>query len=106
MVVALNLNVVAGSGGMDKCIKHGYVGDLLSLVIAHGRAEGVWITVQGHINTIAVGMMLATSAIILSEDIKATDEMIQKANEENIPLLSTSKTSFEIAVALGKYLGL
>jgi len=40
--------------------------------------------------------LLELSAIILSEDVTPDEEMIQKANEEGIPVLCTTHNSFDV----------
>lgn len=101
---ALNLEVVAGEGGLNKEVKGAFVGDLLSLVMAHAKEADIWITVQGHINSVAVAVLVNIPAIILTQGIMANKEMIEKANEEAIAILTTSKSSFEIASALARIL--
>lgn len=38
-------------------IKSVYVGDLLSFVMANGKEDSLWLTVQKHINVIAVAQL-------------------------------------------------
>ena len=47
-----------------------YIGDLLSWVMAHGKAGMAWITVQTHMNVIAVASLMEMSAVIIPEDIQ------------------------------------
>ncbi len=101
---ALDLKVVAGEGGLTKEIKGAFVGDLLSIVMAHAKEADVWITVQGHINSVAVAVLVSIPVIILTQDIMPNEEMIQKANEEAVTILTTPKNSFEIAKALAHML--
>ncbi len=74
----------------------GYVSDLLSCVMAGAPHHGVWVTLQAHINIVAVAALLELSAVIITEDAQPDEATINKANEENIILLSTSRPSFEI----------
>lgn len=96
----LNLQVIAGQEGLNKEVKGAFVGDLLSLVMAHAKALDVWITVQGHVNSVAVAVLVNISAIILTQGITPDENMKQKADEEGIVILTTSKSSFEMAQAL------
>lgn len=100
----LHLEIVAGEKGVHKEVKDAFVGDLLSLVMAHAEEEAVWVTVQGHINSVAVAVLVNLPAIILTQGILPSLEMIQKANEEGIVVLITSKSSFETASALAPLL--
>lgn len=100
----LQLQIVAGEESVHKEIKGGFVGDVLSLVMAHAKEEEVWVTVQGHVNSVAVAVLLNLSAIILTEDVLPSSEMLKKANEEGIVILTTSKSSFEIVSLLAPLL--
>jgi len=96
LISQMNLKLIAGEDGLQNEIEGGYVGDLLSFVMAHAKEKNIWITIQGHINSIAVASLLELSAIILSEDVTPDEEMIQKANEEGIPVLCTTHNSFDV----------
>lgn len=100
----MELKLLAGDGGIQNQIEGGYVGDLLSFVMSHAKEKNIWITIQGHINSVAVASLLGLSAIILSEDVVPDEEMIKKANEEEIPVLSTSMSSFDFICSFYQYL--
>ncbi len=86
----------------DQEITGGYCGDLLSWVMAHAKKGNIWITVQTHINIIAIATLLELTCIIIPENISVEKETIQKAEQEQIPILGSNLTSFEIANLLGK----
>ncbi|NTW43897.1 MAG: serine kinase [Anaerolineaceae bacterium] len=75
-------------------ITSGYTSDLLSCVMAGAQNHGVWVTLQAHNNIIAVAALLELNAIIITEDAKPDLATINKANQEEITLLSTSQKSF------------
>lgn len=74
-----------------------YVCDLLSWVMAKGAPGTAWVTVMNHLNVIAVATLLDMSCVIIPENIEVKPETLEKAAEEEIPVLSTGKTAFEIA---------
>lgn len=96
LIKQMKLKLIAGEKGITNEVKGGYVGDLLSFVMSHAKEEDVWITIQGHINSVAVASLLGLSAIILTENVEPDQEMISKANEEDIPILCTALNSFEV----------
>ncbi len=96
----LNLQVVAGADGLDKEILGGYTSDLLSDVMGHAEAGFVWITLQTHKNVLAIASLKELSAIVLVKGFKAEQEMIDQANEENIAVLSTTMSTFDINGAI------
>jgi hypothetical protein len=75
----------------------GYASDLLSCVMAGAKKGGLWVTLQAHINIVAVAALLDLSAIIITEDAQPDAATIAKANQQGVTLLSTTKASFEIA---------
>lgn len=76
---------------------HGYVGDLLSEVMAHAPNESVWLTVQSHVNIVAVAVVAGIKAVVLCEGYEFDSETLKKAEEEKISLFSTKMSSFESA---------
>lgn len=100
----LELQVAAGKAGVNKEIKGAYIGDLLSLVMAHAKEGDLWITVQGHINSVAVAVLDNLPAILLTEGIQPDEMMRKKAEEEAVVILTTKKNSYEIAKELIKIL--
>ncbi len=77
-------------------IKAGYCGDLMSDVMAHAEPESIWITIQAHKNSIAVALIKDIKAIVFTNSVPIEQEVIKKAEEENINLLHTPKNSFTI----------
>lgn len=74
----------------------GYVSDLLSCVMAGAKTNNLWVTLQAHMNIIAVASMLDVTAIIITENAQPDEATVAKANEQGIILLSTPKASYEI----------
>ena len=70
--------------------------DLLSWVMAHGKENEAWITVQTHTNILAVTSLLDMACVIVPEGISVDVETIEKAIEKEIPLFSTPLSVFEI----------
>lgn len=81
---------------IDKTISNVYSCDLLSWVMAKGKHDTAWITVQTHNNILAVASLLEFACIIIPEGIKVEADVIEKANEEGVVILSTTKETFEI----------
>lgn len=100
----MDLLCVAGKEGLVKEIRGVYVGDLLSLVMAHAHEGELWLTVQGHMNAVAVASLVNIPAIIFVQGVQPSEEMIQKANEEQIVLLITHERSYELIKGISKYI--
>jgi len=97
LVKKFGLDVVAGEKGMDREVKGGYCGDLLSEIMANAPEGCVWLTIQGHQNIVAVAVLREMAAIIITGGQIPDDETLQKANQEGIPVLLWSGSSFELA---------
>ena len=74
----------------------GYTSDLLSCVMAGAKSNYIWITLQAHLNIVAVAALLEAAAIIITENAQPDPATIAKANEQGVILLSTSKSTYEI----------
>lgn len=75
----------------------GYTSDMLSCVMAGAPHRSIWITLQAHLNIIAVAALLELSAIIITEGAQPEPTTIEKANEKGVVLFSTKASSFEVA---------
>jgi hypothetical protein len=81
----------------ERDVSGGYSGDLLSDVIANSKKDNVWITMQTHINIIAVASLKELSAIIIVMGREVDKDAIAKANEEKIIVLGTDLTAYQIS---------
>jgi hypothetical protein len=97
IIETLNLTVLTDSRDFASIQPDGgYTSDLLSCVMAGAKGNYLWITLQSHINIVAVAALLEVAAIIITEDAKPDPATIAKANEQGVILLSTPKPTFEI----------
>ena len=78
-------------------VSGGYCGDLMSDIIAHAESGDVWITMQVHENMVAIAGMKELSAVLLCAGRRPDNSVIDKANEQQVVLVSSPLTSFEIA---------
>lgn len=81
---------------LTKQISNVYSCDLLSWVMAKGKHDTAWITVQTHNNILAVASLLEFACIIIPEGIEVESDIIEKANEQEVVMLSTGLETFEI----------
>ena len=95
LIESLPARVLTGEAHLDREVADGYCCDLLSWVMAHGKRNGAWITVQTHLNTVAVASLLELACIIVPEDIEVNDQTLTKAEEEGIAVLGTSLTGYQ-----------
>lgn len=93
----LGARVLNEGVNLDKEVKSAYVCDLLSWVMAKGAPGTAWVTVMNHMNVIAVATLLDMACVIIPENIRVEQETLDKATEEEIPVLGCGKTSYELA---------
>jgi predicted transcriptional regulator len=77
-------------------ITSGHVSDLLSDVIANAPGDGVLVTIQVHMNVIAVALHADVAAVIFAGGMEPDDNVKNRAVQEEIPLFSSKKSSFDI----------
>ena len=87
----------AGDRQDDPDITQGYASDLLSDVLANAPTGGVLVTLQVHLNVIAVAGHARLRAVIFSSGRRPNAEIIAKAIEEKLALFSSSLDTFELA---------
>jgi hypothetical protein len=97
VVRALELTVAAGEAGLDATVGGGYAADLLSCAMAGARAGDVWITLQGHLNVVAVADLNDLAAVIVAEGKPVAPDALAKAGEKGVPILTTPLTVFALA---------
>ena len=97
IIETLDLTLLTDTRDFKSVIPQGgYTSDLLSCVMAGASRNGIWVTLQAHMNIVAVAALLDLAAVIITEDAQPDQNAIAKANNERIILLSTPKSSFEI----------
>jgi len=97
LVEIFNLNVAAGQSGLNRPVRCGYCGDLLSDVMGNAPVGCIWLTVQGHQNIVAVALLREIAAIVITGGQIPDKETLQKADQENIPILLWPGSSFNLA---------
>lgn len=96
----LDLVLLAGDQGLDREIDGCYIGDLLSWVMARARSGNVWLTVMGNVNAIAVASLTDCACIVLTESAALDENARVRAQQQEIPVLTTEKNSYQVGVAI------
>lgn len=103
VVKALELKFFT-EAGVDADVRGGYVSDLLSDVMGNAREGDLWITLQSHSNVIAIASLKDVAGIVLVNGIEPDEAVLAKAAVEEIPVLGTTKSTYEITGLLYKLL--
>lgn len=100
IVTTLGLEVKTGENLLDRQASGGYAGDLLSDVLAHAKEGEVWITLQTHPNIVAVASAKKLAAIIIVHGRLPETATLQKAAEEQIPILVSHRSTYDVVCQL------
>jgi len=78
-------------------ITRAHASDLLSDVLANAPAGGVLLTIQVHLNVIAVALHAMQAAVIFTSGMTPEEAVRNKAIEEKIPLFASKESTFDMA---------
>lgn len=88
----------------ERSVEGVYCGDLLSWVMTRLSAGYAWVTIMSNVNSIAVASLSDAACIIFTENADVSNDVINKAKEQNINIFKTSKSTFDISYLIGKML--
>lgn len=94
---ALDFTVAVEGDDMDQEVRGGYVSDLMSDVLGKARKGYLWITVQTHVNVVAVAAARELAAVLLIGNQVPEPLTIEKAKEEGVTVLLSGMSAFEAA---------
>lgn len=83
-----------GDGDVD--VTRGYASDLLSDVLANAPAGGVLVTLQVHLNVVAVASHAELAAVIFAGGRRPEDDVLEKAKAEGLCLLASAAPTFDV----------
>ena len=86
----------------DAEVTSAYVGDLLSDVMGHAGDGAALITVQNHLNTIAVCTLVGISIIVICHDRPVPPDMAEAATREGVAIVTTPLSQYAAALALAE----
>jgi hypothetical protein len=92
----LGLEAVTSGRSLDRPVAGGYASDLLSCVIKGARKDYLWVTLQSHVNVVAVASLIGLAGVILTEGNRPDQETLSRAEGEGVILLLTPRTTYSI----------
>ncbi len=96
LIKACGLATAAGKNIDRQPVEGGYASDLLSDVMANAKKNDIWITLQTHPNIVAVAVLKEISAIVIINRRKPEPGMLEKADKEGVPVLTSQLPAFEL----------
>lgn len=85
------------AGDRETEIDRGYASDLLSDVLAHAPEGGLLVTLQVHLNVIAVASHAELAAVVFAGGRRPDEDVLAKATAEGLALYSSPADTFDIA---------
>jgi serine kinase of HPr protein (carbohydrate metabolism regulator) len=96
IVRELDLEVKSGENNLNRQVTHGHVSDLMSDVIANTEKNDIWVTLQTHLNIVAVASMKELAGIVLINGREPEAETLKRATQEDVPILVSPMPAFEV----------
>ena len=78
-------------------VSYAYTGDLLSDIMGHCGDESVLITIQNHLNTIAVCTLAGIEVVLLCHGRQPPEDMKAAAEREGVAIAVTDKGQYEVS---------
>jgi hypothetical protein len=97
IVEQLGLEVLSCRDALDREATGVYVSDLLSDVMANGKEGNIWITLQTHMNIVAVAGMKDLSCVIIVSGRRPPEDVIARAGSEGVMIALSNLSAFELA---------
>ena len=99
-VKQLDGTLVTAAAAAGREIQGGYASDLLSDVMGNSREGDIWVTLQKHVNIVAVAQLNGLAAIVLVNGRQPEPDTCARAEEIGIPIISTPMQAFDAVGAL------
>jgi hypothetical protein len=87
--------IITVAAATDREVQGGYASDLLSDVMGNSREGDLWVTMQKHVNIVAVAQLNGLAAIVLVNGRKPEPDALARAEEAGIPVISTPLQAFD-----------
>ena len=94
----INGTIVVDKPGCN--VSAAYTSDLLSDVMGHCGDESVLITIQNHLNTIAVCTLIGCTVLVICHSRPIPPDMAEGAAREGVAIVVTPLSQYAAALAL------
>lgn len=96
----LGAEILTGDINLDREVKNGYVGDLLSWVMSKAQQDDAWVTIMSNTNIVAVAVLTDVACVVLSEGVAPEEATLEKAISQEVAILKTELSSFDAACVI------
>jgi hypothetical protein len=78
-------------------VRTAHASDLLSDILTGAPAGSLAITIQSHLNTVAVAVNAHLAGVVYASGRRPGPEVIERADEERVPLFTTEESTFDVS---------
>jgi len=104
IIPGLDAKILCGGEFVDREISGGFACDMLSWVMSRLQAGQAWFTVLNSVNVLAVAVLAECSCVIMTENVEMESDVLSRAIEKKIVVLTTPLPTYEACVVLSKTL--
>lgn len=92
-------------GTSDREFEGVYTGDLLSRAMSRVQTGNAWVTIMANVNVVAVANLTEPAVIVLAEDIIMQEDALGAAVENDLCVMTTPMSAYEICCAIREMAG-
>ncbi len=92
----INGTLVVEAGADGREVLGGYSSDLLSDVIANSAKGDLWVTMQKHLNIVAVAALRELAGIVVVNGRRPEPDALERAREQSVPIICTELPAFDV----------
>jgi hypothetical protein len=96
IIETLNLETLSSVSADGRSVVAGYASDLLSCAMKGAGKDYVWVTLQSHLNVVAVASLSNLAGVIITEGNRPDPETVARADKEGVVLMVTPKATFTV----------
>lgn len=90
------LQITALTGPFPRTIERGYASDLLSDVLCNAPPGSLWVTLQTNRNVAAVASLQELGGVLITNGRQPQEDLLDLARDEQITILSTPLSTYEV----------
>jgi len=94
---ALGLGCLTPGLDLNRDVTAAHASDLLSDALANAPVGGALLTIQVHLNVVAVALHAQQAAVIFTWGMQPEEAVVARAVEEGLPLFAAAASTFEVA---------
>jgi len=96
IIEKLKVEPLSSISSLERQVAGGYASDLLSCVIKGAKKDSLWVTLQSHLNVVAVASLLGLAGVIITENNRPDQETLNRAENEGVILMTTPKSTYTV----------